>query len=289
MKHPSGFEYGICCLLLTFLVACTPVLATINTATPAFPISVTNTPPPPSATVPTIAPPEENSTPTPEFQLCSPLDGISLIELAQIISKPFEKPVISLDDGHHGVDFAFYQFKQFTTMEGLPIRAMLPGRVAAVDIDRPPYGNMIIIETSLDKIPVQFLNATLFPTPAPTAVNDGRLTCPASGPSPTYNPANRSLYVLSAHMKEPPGLQVGDEVTLCQEIGLVGSTGESSQNHLHLEMRVGPSEARFTSIAHRDTSATEEEMYNYCIWRISNIFQQFDPMELISLQLSFRP
>jgi murein DD-endopeptidase MepM/ murein hydrolase activator NlpD len=212
------------------------------------------------------------------------LEGISLSELPLIITNPFQLPPISLDDGHHGVDFAFYQFKQFSTMEGLPIHAVLPGRVAAVDINRPPYGNMVIIETPLEQVPVKIQNDSQFPTPAPTAVNDGRLSCPASGPSPTYNPSSRSLYILYAHMKNPPTLKVDDKVSLCQEIGQVGSTGESSQFHLHLETRIGPSEARFTSIAHRDTSATEEEMYNYCVWRISNIFQKFDPMQLLSLQ-----
>lgn len=287
MKQRFRFESVWLCSLLVILSACTPLISSSITPSQTFQIPITNTVISPSATP--VASLEETFTPTPVIKLCSPLDGISLNELSQIISKPFELPVISLDDGHHGVDFAFYQFKQFNTMEGLPIRSMLPGRVAAVDINRPPYGNMIIVETPLDKIPVQFQSASLFPTPAPTAVNDGRLTCPVSGPSPTYDPGSRSLYILYAHMKEPPTLHVGDQVALCQEIGQVGSTGESSQNHLHLEMRVGPSMARFTSIAHRDTSASEEEMYNYCIWRISDIFQKFDPMEFISLQLSSQP
>jgi len=78
-------------------------------------------------------------------------------------------------------------------MEGLPIQAVLAGRVAAVIENRPPYGNMVIIETPLSQIPLEIQTNSLFPTPAPTAVNDGRLTCPASGPSPTYDPTGRSL------------------------------------------------------------------------------------------------
>jgi len=74
-------------------------------------------------------------------------------------------------------------------------------------------------------------------------------------------------------MKDPPDFKVNDLVTQCQILGSVGTSGESSQFHLHLETRIGPADAKFTSIAHRDTSATDEEMYNYCVWRISNIFQ----------------
>lgn len=234
--------------------------------------------------LPTSTIPAPTLTPTPAFQLCSPLKGISLSDLPRIVTNPFQLPPISLDDGHHGVDFAFYQFLQFKTMEGLPITAVLAGKVAAIDINRPPYGNMIIIETPLEQIPFNIQVKSLFPTIAPTAVNDGRLSCPASGPSPTYSPVGRSLYILYAHMKNAPTLHVGDSVSQCQEIGQVGTTGESSQFHLHLETRIGPADARFTSIAHRDTSATDEEMYNYCVWRISNIFEKFDPMQLLSLQ-----
>ena len=35
-------------------------------------------------------------------------------------------------------------------------------------------------------------------------------------------------------------------------------------------------------MAHYDTSATQEEMRNYCLWRLSGAFQPFDPMLLLN-------
>lgn len=284
MRPVFAIRLFTCTLLVIGLVSCIPrfvspppsQIATSIASPTAMPIA---TMPEVAATMTPIQP-----TPTPEFKLCSPLQGISLDELPAIISNPFQLPPISLDDGHHGVDFAFYQYKQFKTMEGLPITAVFSGVVAAIDFNRPPYGNMIIIETPLDEIPIKIQTQSLFPTPAPTAINDGRLSCPTTGPSPTYVSEGRSLYVLYAHLKESPTLKVGDQVAQCQQIGAVGSTGESSQFHLHLETRIGPAGARFTSMAAHTTSATSEEMYNYCTWRISNIFEKFDPMQLLSVK-----
>jgi murein DD-endopeptidase MepM/ murein hydrolase activator NlpD len=221
---------------------------------------------------------------TPELNLCSPLQGITISELPGIISEPYAPPPISQDDGHHGVDFAFYRYKDFVTMEGLPVQAVLPGTVAAVIDDRFPYGNMLIIETPLELVPGFALQAGIFPTPAPTVTSDGRLVCPDVPPGLTYSASGRSLYILYAHLQSAPQLAVGDTVTPCQVIGAVGSTGSSSQFHLHVETRLGPAGARFTSIAHRSGAASEEEMATYCTWRISELFQRFDPMLLFALQ-----
>ena len=40
------------------------------------------------------------------------------------------------------------------------------------------------------------------------------------------------------HMQKKPGWKVGDQITKGQEIGLVGTTGTSTGNHLHYEVRI---------------------------------------------------
>ena len=68
-----------------------------------------------------------------------------------------------------------------------------------------------------------------------------------------------------------------------QAIGSVGMSGNALNPHLHLEVRVGPAGIRLESMAHYDTSATAQEMANYCRWRVSGLFQLVDPMQLGSL------
>ncbi len=269
----TPFLAALACLITLAACQAQPV--------PAFTPSPSQTLDPTSTLTPSPSP---SATPTPELTLCSPLQGIAIAELPGIISEPFAPPPISQDDGHHGIDFAFYRYKDFVTMEGLPVQAVLPGRVAAVINDRFPYGNMLIIETPLESVPGFALQAGIFPTPAPTVTSDGRLVCPDVPPGITYSESGRSLYILYGHLQFPPELAVGDTVISCQVIGAVGSTGASSQTHLHLETRLGPAGARFSSIAHRSGAATEEEMATYCTWRISELFQRFDPMLLFSLQ-----
>lgn len=247
--------------------------------------------PEPAFSTPTnkeIDPPVPTSTPTIESfatktAACFPLAGLVFSDLsaAEININPFATPAVSLDDGHHGLDIAFWHFEDFSTMEGLPVLSMFDGKVVSVINDRAPYGNMIMIETPLDQIPAEFMESGYIPTRAPLAVNDGRLTCPEfSGAE--YESNARSLYVLYAHLLNPPTFRTGDSVTACQQIGAVGNTGESSQFHLHMEVRVGPSGASFPCMSHRNTGATVEEMRNYCLWRISGIFQMFDPMTVLS-------
>jgi murein DD-endopeptidase MepM/ murein hydrolase activator NlpD len=249
-----------------------------NTPTPtALPPTETLTPTPAPTSTPTV-------TPTPPVIVYSPLDGLDFDQLNQIISNPFKMPDPEWDDGHPGVDLAFYDFGDLKTMVGLPIHAVLGGTVAAVVDNRNPYGNMMIIETPLTTVPSGWVESVPIPTLAPTQVSNGSLTCPDSGPSPTFDTSGaRSLYLLYAHMENPPQFKVGDAITADEVIGNVGDTGQSSGPHLHFETRIGPADARFTTIAHKDTSATPEEMYNYCVWRISFWFEPFDPLKLLKL------
>lgn len=189
------------------------------------------------------------------------------------------------DEGHHGVDFAYWSRPGHPSMVGLHILSVLSGRVAAVLPNRQPYGNAVIIETSLSGLPSAWrdvLLPALQSTPAPT-VTPPSLHCPAANTS-YGNPAERSLYLLYAHMNEPSALIPGQSVTCGQTIGAVGTTGNSVNAHLHLETRLGPAGATFSSMAHYQNDATDEEMAAYCAWRVSGLFELLNPMTLLSAQ-----
>ncbi|HEX2978898.1 MAG TPA: M23 family metallopeptidase [Anaerolineaceae bacterium] len=216
------------------------------------------------------------------FGICSPLAEVSLAELSDILSNPFQLPRPGLDDGHHGIDLAFYSRGEKHTMQGWPVQALLPGQVAGVVLDRPPYGNALIIETRIDALPDGALSALIAnsqPTPVP---GDIRLTCPTPNAPLVPETDALSIYVLYAHLNTAPLVAAGDQVTCGQAVGEVGTSGASVNPHLHLETRWGPSGAEFTSMAHYEIQATDAERANYCAWRVSGAFQMLDPMQVIA-------
>lgn len=254
-------------------------------------LSATNRPtdttaPPAITPSPTSSAASATQTPTPRWSgLCAPLEGVALSEMGSpdLLKNPFEMPHPGQDDGHHGADFAYWSRGTRKEMLGLPVYSALSGRVAGVIQNRQPYGNAVIIETRLDALPSDWLSAIPVPTPAPTVQPAANLICPAD--PRTYDPqTGRSLYLLYAHLNKTPALTVGQVVTCGQPIGEVGTTGRSVNPHLHLETRAGPAGATFTVMAHYTNDVTEAEMRNYCTWRVSGLFQPFDPMKLLSLQ-----
>ncbi len=214
------------------------------------------------------------------FIVSSPLQGIALSELGEIVSNPFQAPRPGFDDGHHGTDFAYYSRGSRGSILGSAVRSVLAGRVSGVTLDRPPYGNMILVETPFEDISVDFITDLDLPPEATPDPGNIRLTCPPQAAPPTS--PEQSLYLLYAHLKDAPLLKIGDPVTSGQTIGVVGSTGASGNPHLHLEVRAGPAGTAFTGMSHYNTAATTEEMGNYCFWRVSGIFRMIDPMELLS-------
>ena len=225
--------------------------------------------------------PTPTLTPTPITNVVSPLEGITLEELSSIISNPFSMPLPGLDDGHHGVDFSYYRFKGKVGMTGLPVLSILPGKVSAIINDRPPYGNTVIIEIYLDNISNDIIKDIKIPDPYQIYQPASALNCPDNLSLNYLDLEKRSLYVLYAHLDSIADFQIGDSVEQSQFLGGVGTTGSSVNPHLHLEIRFGPSDASFYTMAHYINDVTEEEKANYCIWRVSGLFKLIDPMFIL--------
>lgn len=191
-----------------------------------------------------------------------------------------------------GIDLAYWSRGERKTMLGHPILSVLDGQVAAALPLRQPYGYAVIVETHLTSLPAGWLDVAVVPTPAPTVQPAANLYCPpgsevdalAAAAGSARFPQDYSLYLLYAHLDQPPAVELGQSVACGQVIGAAGTTGNSVNIHLHLETRLGPSGATFTSMDHYDNAATNLEMSNYCAWRVSGLFQLFDPLKLLSIQ-----
>jgi murein DD-endopeptidase MepM/ murein hydrolase activator NlpD len=160
------------------------------------------------------------------------------------------------DDRHQGVDFSYYRQDGRATIEGEGVQSVLAGRVAAAIQDSFPFGNLVIVETAKDDLTDDLLQKL--------KLADGQ-----------------SLYVLYAHLEAPPLVQPGDTVQACQALGAVGKSGNAGVAHLHLETRIGPSRTVFSGMAYYTPQASQLERDEYVLWRMSGVFQHFDPMILL--------
>lgn len=256
-------------------VAPPPSTATLPAITPsATPTSISSYLPRPvsSATI----------TPSPDWQMCSPLEGYTLAEIPALVSNPFRPPRLGSDDPHQGVDLADRLPGSQVAIGGRSVLSVLPGWVAGVIQERFPYGNAILIEVPLGGDPSIALSALALPTPLATPLTNPVLTCPQVEP-PYPVVSQRSIYILYAHLADPPGLSLGQPVQCGEALGTIGQSGNALHPHLHLEVRVGPAQARFSSLAHYDNRASMEEMGLYCLWRVSGIFQLIDPLQFLQL------
>jgi len=241
--------------------------------------------PPPSATPSPLpsATSAPSATPAPQFEMCSPLEGLTLAALPEIVTQPFDQPRPGLDDGHHGVDFAYYRRGERIGITGLPVYSALNGRVVVALQDKLVYGNAVLIETPLQDLPPAILQQLSLPTPAPT-VAPPNLSCPTGEEAFNWQSPQRSLYLIYAHLNQPPQVKSGDAIRCGQQIGEVGNTGRSGNPHLHLETRIGPAGAPLTDIDHYFGGVSPQARAGYCAWRVSGLFQIFDPMRLLSIQ-----
>jgi len=159
------------------------------------------------------------------------------------------------DDAHHGLDLGYYtrEGKLFT---GTPALAALEGKIAAVINNRPPYGNMLIVETPFESLPAVLIARQKIP-------------------------AGNSLYTLYAHLQNLQALKIGQTVKCGEQLAETGLTGFTGGPHLHFETRWGPAGAIFAAMAYYKADATPEELSNYEKWRMSGAFHLFDPLELL--------
>lgn len=245
------------------LSACAP-----STPTPAAPVLSAATP---MATPLQTQPPAEPTVepvatsgyvfPTPDVQICSPLAVQPLDKLNRIITQPFINPRIMddgtyKDSGHHGLDVGFISRGKLI-FTGTPVLSAIDGKVAAFqNVDRPPYGLMVIVETPYDKIPSKMT----------TRIN-------------LQN--GDSLYTLYAHMQNLPLLKIGDTIHCGQQLGETGLTGTTGGPHLHFETRWGPPGTQFPIMAYYGSDVTEEEIKNYTLWRMSGKYRLYDPFLLL--------
>lgn len=245
--------------------------------TPTIPSPTATLSPSPSPVNTSVPQPTPTMQPTKVASACSPLKGIALDELYAITSFEFNNPTAYSDAFHPGVDLAFFSYKEFTTMHGLPVQALLPGKVVQVIEDRFPYGNSILIETPLELVDINLKSALLLPTPIPQREIDLFSPCAKDMPRIAWSADSKSLFTLYAHLKNKPAFEIGAAVACGETIGAIGITGNSVADHLHLEMRLGPAEAHFGTFAALRPDATAEEKYNYCIWNSSGYFQGINP------------
>lgn len=221
--------------------------------------------------------------PLPAVELCSPIEGMPRQELENSVVTPFLPPLPGSDDPHHGVDLADIDPDSGFALEGRRVNALMGGKVAGVILNRFPYGNGIILEAPLRNIAAGWVDSLDLPVIQPVDLSASPLTCPSMmPPAVSAEMSGRSLYFLYAHLKDPLAYEPGEWVTCGQQLGNIGSTGNSINPHLHLEVRVGMENIPLGSMAHYDASATIDEMNTYCLWRISGYFQRIDPMKLIS-------
>ena len=231
------------------------------------------------AFTPTAQPitPTSTGTPTP-FMACCPLEDETFESLPLILVNPLKIPPIGKDDGHHGLDFAYYQRDERESIQGIEIYAILSGSTILTLDDAVPYGYTILIETPLDQLP-ELLQNTLLAAYQPVPENvvyQGE--CPAV--AAPEDAVEMSVYHLYAHMEARPSHQPGDPITCGEKLGTVGNTGRSSNPHLHLETRLGPSGLSIDSMAFYSPAYSEDQRAAYCLWRMSGHYQLFDPLLL---------
>lgn len=280
--------------LIVFMAGCSA--RQTDTPTPAATYTETSTPPPPTATMTATA----TATAFPLVDHAwSPLQGIATEDLRLITSYdysvkyPFSEGPEN-NKNHPAIDLGFYTTKyipsytgpELHTVDGWPIQAVLPGSVVVTVNDLYPYGNMIMIETPLDSLAPEYLAGFDLPQPYTQEELDLRFPCAKDQAPITWSEDSKSIYILYAHMKEPSALKTGVRVEGGEVIGAIGATGNTSESveHLHLEVRIGPSDAKFSTISAYFSSSTEEERYNYCIWALSEVFQSINPAQLWSAQ-----
>ena len=228
--------------------------------------------------------PEPEITPSPTISsvvISSPLQDYSIDELVDMISNLYNPPTPGSDDPHQGVDFSVVDPTMGYATKGAAVQAILSGNVVMVMNDRFPYGNSLMIETTFENLPSSWKDFMVeLPSPDKFAVNPA-LTCPEGWDQPQNSDEALSLFILYAHLADATEWEIGDQIESGEIVGLIGDSGNALAPHIHIEMRYGYSDSLKGSMAHYDVTAIEEEMSNYCRWRVSGWYRLVDPMALL--------
>ncbi|PKO06724.1 MAG: hypothetical protein CVU41_05145 [Chloroflexi bacterium HGW-Chloroflexi-3] len=226
---------------------------------------------------PTITPsPTANAV-----NICSPLFDFPIENLVNMISNPYHPPKPGSDDPHQGVDFSVIDPGLRIALKGFAVQSILSGEVVMVMNDRFPYGNAIVVETPFRNLPVGWREKLASQTKPDLFGINPFLTCPAGWDQSDQENIDLSLYILYAHLDSLMAYTLSDQVDCGDEIGSIGDSGNALAPHLHVEMRYGYSSGIEGSMAHYTVSADEQEMSNYCRWRVSGWFRLMDPMDLL--------
>jgi len=112
--------------------------------------------------------PRPSPSPTPAFQVCSPLQGIPIDQIAAAVTNPYHPPPPGSDDPHAGADISDLIPGSQIARPGMPIQAVLSGQVAMAQTGRFPFGSAILIETPLDQLPQVWVEGLNLPAPLTT-------------------------------------------------------------------------------------------------------------------------
>ncbi|PKO10570.1 MAG: hypothetical protein CVU40_05565 [Chloroflexi bacterium HGW-Chloroflexi-2] len=274
-----AFLFTIFILLLT---GCASKVPFVEVITPIFEVTETlemkekSSPTFAKTIVPTTTPaPTEKA-----INVCSPLFEFPTENLVNMISNPFHPPKSGSDDPHQGVDFSVVDPDLRIALKGSAVQAILAGEVVMLMNDRFPYGNAILVETPFRNLPVGWKENLENQTKPNLFGSIPSLTCPTGWDLPDQENNDLSLYILYAHLDTPTVYELGDQVACGDGIGSIGDSGNALAPHLHIEMRYGYSSDIEGSMAHYTVSADEQEMRNYCRWRVSGWYRIMDPMDL---------
>ena len=279
-------------LFVLLISACSPIdgypenqLPTVNqTLTVGFDEGVPMPTSSPSPTATIQIEPTSTMVPTHQPRISSsPLEGYSVDELLDMISNLYNPPKPGSDDPHQGVDFSIVDPTQGYAVKGAKVQSILDGEVVMVIKDRFPYGNSIFIETPFLELPSSWKNFLgEIETPGLFDVNPA-LTCPVGWDQAGNESDELSLFILYAHMKEEPTFEIGDQISSGEVIGTIGDSGNALAPHIHVEIRYGYAGSLVGGMAHYDVTANEEEMANYCRWRVSGLYRLVNPMDVLLL------
>ncbi len=215
------------------------------------------------------------------IKVSSPLIDFSMNDLANMISNPYHPPKQGSDGPHQGIDFSVMDPDLRIAVKGSGVRAILGGQVVMVMKDRFPYGNALMVETPYQEIPVEWAEKLSNHSDPGLFGTSTSLTCPAGWDQVENERQELSVYILYAHLQNPSEFKLGDQIGSGDGIGSIGDSGNALAPHLHIEMRYGYSGGLKGSMAHYDVSADEQEMSNYCRWRVSGWYRTIDPMEML--------